>query len=175
MEDMIQTQNSITRPSSRFDSIMSDLINENEESLSCQSLTNPYIPNSTDWIQESCRFGNLVSISSYQPELHKHQPLDLLVSYPFPEIKLELESDPEPHVGDSISLFDSIMILVSLPDFFTIPELTLNHVLVHCEIGSPISYDHTSMMEKVCEHQFFGLEPIFEPITTLTCRLSKNH
>jgi len=58
MEDMIQTQNSVTRPSSRLDSIMSDLINESEESLSCQPLTNPYILNSTDWTQESCYFGN---------------------------------------------------------------------------------------------------------------------
>ena len=52
MEDMIQTQNSVTHPSSRLDSIMSDLINESEESLSCQPLTNPYIPNFTVWTQE---------------------------------------------------------------------------------------------------------------------------
>jgi len=56
---------------------------------------------------------------------------------------------------------------VSLPDFFSIPESTLNLVSVHYEIESPISYDHTSLMEKVCEHQFFGLDPIFEPISTL--------
>ena len=49
MEDMIQTQNFVTWPISRLDSIMSELINENEESLSCQPLTNPYIPDSTDW------------------------------------------------------------------------------------------------------------------------------
>jgi len=30
-----------------------------------------------------------------------------------------------------------------------------------------ISYDHTSLIRKVCEHQFFGLDPIFEPISTL--------
>ena len=52
MKDMIQTQNSVIRPISRLDSIMSELINESEESLSCQPLTNPYIPNSTDWTQE---------------------------------------------------------------------------------------------------------------------------
>ena len=43
----------------------------------------------------------------------------------------------------------------------------LNPVPVHCEIESPISYDHTSLMGKVCEHQLFGLDPIFEPISTL--------
>jgi len=115
---MILTPNSVTQLISKLDSLMSELIHESKESLSCRPITDPYIPNSTDWTQESCHFGNLVSISSYQPELHKHQPLDLLVSYPFPEIKLELESDPEHHVGDSISLFDSIMTLVSLSDFF---------------------------------------------------------
>jgi len=31
---------------------------------------------------------------------------------------------------------------------------------------SPISYDHTSLLGKVCEHQFFSLDPIFEPIST---------
>ena len=44
----------------------------------------------------------------------------------------------------------------------------MNLVLVHREIESSISYDHTSMMEKVCEHYFFGLDPVFEPISTPT-------
>jgi len=44
MKDMIQTQNSVTRPISRLDSLMSELVNENEKSLSCQYLINPYIP-----------------------------------------------------------------------------------------------------------------------------------
>jgi len=65
MEDMISTPNSITWPISRLDSLMSELINESEESLSCRPLTDPYIPNSTDWTQESCHFRNPVSILSY--------------------------------------------------------------------------------------------------------------
>ena len=69
---------------------------------------------------------------------------------------------------NSISLFDSIVTLISLPDFFSIPESTLNPVLVHREIESPIFYDHIPLMGKVCEHQFFGLDPIFEPISTPT-------
>ena len=59
------------------------------------------------------------------------------------------------------------MTLVSLPDFFSIPKSMLNPVPVHREMESPISYDHTSLMGTVCEHQFFGLDPIFEPILTL--------
>ena len=98
MEDMILTLNSVTRPISRLDSLMIELINESEESLSCQPLTDPYILNSTDWTQESYHFGHPVSISLYQPEFDQHQSLDILVSYHFPEIELELESDPEPHV-----------------------------------------------------------------------------
>ena len=94
--------------------------------------------------------------------------LDILASYSFPEIEIELECDPELPVGNSISLFDSIMTPVSVPDFFSIPESTLNSVPVHREIESPISYDRTSLMGKVYEHQFFGLDPIFEPISTPT-------
>ena len=103
---------------------------------------------------------NPASISSYQPELDQHHILDSLASYSFLEIELEIESDSEPQVGNSISLFVSIMTLISLPDFFSIPESTLNLVSIHREIESPISYNHTSLMEKVCEHQFFGLDPV---------------
>ena len=83
MEDMIQ--NSVTRPSSRLDMIMSDLINESEESLSWQPFTNPYIPNSTDWTQESCNFGDQDSISAnplkldQTPRFENH--IDILTSY----------------------------------------------------------------------------------------------
>ena len=56
---------------------------------------------------------------------------------------------------------------VSLPDFFSIQVSTLNPVPVHREMESPISYDHTLFMGKVCEHQFFGLDHVFEPISTL--------
>ena len=63
MEDMIPNPNSVTRPISRLDSLMSELINESEESVSCQPLIDPYIPNSTDWTHESFHFGNPDSIS----------------------------------------------------------------------------------------------------------------
>ena len=88
---------------------MSELINESEESLSCQPLTDPYIPNSTDRTQESCHFGNPDSISEHTFKLD-HTPsyerrLDILASYPFPEIEIEPECDPEPHISNSILLF----------------------------------------------------------------------
>ena len=98
-------------------------------------MTDSYIPNSTNWTEESCHFGNPVSISSYQPKLDQHQPLDILISYPFPEIELELESDPEAHAGDSISLYDSIMTPVSLPDFFLYSGINIEAVPVHRELN----------------------------------------
>jgi len=122
MKDIIQTQNSVTRPISRLDSIMSDLINESEESLSFQPLTNPYIPNSTDWIQESCYFGNQDSISANPLKLDQtlrfENHINILASFSFSEIEIEHEFNPEPHVSDSISPFDYIMTPVSLSDFF---------------------------------------------------------
>ena len=66
---MIQTQNFVTQPISGLDLIMSELINESEKSLSCQPLTNLYIPNSIDWSQESCYFENQDSILSHLLEL----------------------------------------------------------------------------------------------------------
>ena len=40
---MIHNRNSVTRPISRLDSIMSKLINKSKKILSCQPLPNPYI------------------------------------------------------------------------------------------------------------------------------------
>ena len=92
------------------------MINKSEESLSCQSLTNPYIPNSTDWTLESCYFGNPTSISSYQSKLDQHQPLDSLTSYPFSEIEFEDESEPELQFSDSSPILESISTPVVLPN-----------------------------------------------------------
>ena len=66
--DMIQTRNSVIRPISRLDSIMTELVNNyrNEETLSYQLLTNPNISNSIDLTQDSCCFENQ---DSYTPFL----------------------------------------------------------------------------------------------------------
>ena len=78
------------------------MINESKKCLSCQPLTNPYIPNSIDWSQESCYFGNQYSISAHPFELDQtlgfESHIDILASYPFPEIEIKHECDPEPHV-----------------------------------------------------------------------------
>jgi len=90
-----------------------------------------------------------------------------LASYPFPEIELEQECNPDPHVCNFISLFDSITTMVSLPDSFYKPESILNPVPVNYEIESPIIYDHIPLMGKVCEQQFLGLDLLPEQILTL--------
>ena len=117
----------------------------NEETRPYQSLTNFDNPYPIDVTQESYCFRIEDSISSHSFDLAQN-----FENHLDPEIELEYECDPGPPVGHSISLFDSIMNLVSLQEFFYIPELTLNPLPVHNEIEAPISYDHTSLMGKVC-------------------------
>ena len=71
--------------------------------------------------QESCCFGNQDSILAHPFEFNQTQNfenhIDILASYPFSEIELENEYDPEPQLGNSILLPDSIMTPVSSPNF----------------------------------------------------------
>ena len=60
--------------------------------------------------------------------------MDILASYPFPEIELKNEYDPEPQLGDSFLLRDSIMTPVFSPDFNLFPESTLDPMPIHNEI-----------------------------------------
>ena len=100
------------------------------------------MPNPIDMTQDSCHFGNQDSISAQPPELvQTSNPIDILASFPFTEIELEHEYDPELPLDDSILLHDSIMTPVSSPDFTPFPESVLDPVPVHCEIESPIIHD----------------------------------
>ena len=74
--------------------------------------------------------------------------IDSLASYPFSEIELEHEYDPEPQLGNSISLPDSIMTEVFLPDFKLFPESTLDYVPIHREIELPIFYDQQIKLDQ---------------------------
>ena len=60
------------------------------------------------------------------PNFENH--IDILVSYPFPEIELENEYDPKSQLCNSILLPVSIMTLVSSPNFNPSLELTLDPV-----------------------------------------------
>ena len=92
----------------------------------------------------------------------------LTFSYPFSEIELENEYDPEPKLGNSILLPDSIMTLVSSLDFNLFSESTMDPVPIHNEIESPIFDDqhieldqfHTfeSLIDKLASSHFYEIE-----------------
>jgi len=91
-----------------------------------------------------------------------------LASFPFPEIELEHDYDPEPQLYNSIPLSDSIMTEVFLPDFRPFPESVLDLVPIYREIKSPIFYDqqieldhfHTfeSPIDKLASSYFYEIE-----------------
>ena len=58
IEDMMRTQNFSTRPISRLDSIINELVNRSEKILSYQPLTNSDISNSINLTHDSCCFEN---------------------------------------------------------------------------------------------------------------------
>ena len=70
-----------------------EFIQETEQII--QNMNKFPCPSDVHMTQESCHFGNPASISSYQPELDQYSIPDTLTSYPFPEIKLEDECEPE--------------------------------------------------------------------------------
>jgi len=84
-----------------------------------------------------------------------------LASYPFPEIELEHECDPEPQLNNLISLFDSILTLVSLPDFNRFPDSVLNPVPVHRKIESPIFHDQYIELD-----QYYSFESSIDKLTS---------
>ena len=111
-ESLLQYQKSHAESVNRVEEQLSQLVNilRNEETLSYQPLTNSAMPNSIDMTQDSCHFGNQDSISAHPPELvQTSNPIDILASYPFPEIELEHEYDHELQISDSILLPGSIM------------------------------------------------------------------
>ena len=91
-----------------------------------------------------------------------------MASYSFSEIKLEHEYDPESQLGNSISLPDSILTEVFLPDFRHFLESVLDPVPIHREIESPIFYDHhieldqfhtfESPIDKLASSHFYEIE-----------------
>ena len=91
-----------------------------------------------------------------------------MASYRFPKIELEHEYNLELSLGNSISLPDSILTEVFLPEFRPFPESVLDPVPIHCEIESPIIYDDhieldqfltfESPIDKLASSHFYGIE-----------------
>ena len=101
---------------------MSHLINivkeRNEETLPNIYSTIPKFSSHIDRNKESWYLEDFDqdSISLHKLELDQFQTLDKLVSFSFNEIKLEYECDPDPQPCDSVSIFESMMTPISLPN-----------------------------------------------------------
>ena len=97
------------------------LINESEESLSCQPLTDLISLTLSIGPKNHVILETKIQFQNTHLNLTKLQVMKValtLATYSFPEIEIEHECDPESHVSDSISLFNSIMTSIFLPDFF---------------------------------------------------------
>ena len=81
-------------------------------------------------------FWKPASISSYQPELDQN-PITTLASYPFPEIELEDECEPELQVSDSSPFIESLSTPVVLPKISDVLEPVL--IPIFPELDSTIS------------------------------------
>jgi len=90
-----------------------------------------------------------------------------LASFSFNEIELECECDPDPQPCDSVSIFESMLTPVSLPNLNQFSEPTFISIPIHLEIEAPILDSHIPLLGRECESQFFDLDPIIEPIPTL--------
>ena len=92
--------------------------NRSEETLPEIFSTIPDCPSHIDENQESWSLGdfNQESISSHKFELDQFQTFDKLASFSFKKIELECECDPDPQPCDSVSINESMLTLVSLPN-----------------------------------------------------------
>ena len=90
----------------------------NKKTLPTQSLTIPDTSSHIDENQESWCLGdfNQKSISSHKLELDQFQILDKLASFPFNEIELKCECDPNSQPCDSVPIFESILTPIFLPN-----------------------------------------------------------
>ena len=84
-------------------------------------------------------------------ELDQFQTLDKLASFPFNEIKLEFECDPDPQPCDSIFIFEFMLIPVSSPNLDQFPEPTFIPVLIDLQIESPYLDSYIPLIKEKCE------------------------
>ena len=83
----------------------------NEKTLPNKLLAIPNFSIHIDKTQESWCLGsfNQNSISSHHLELDQYQIFDKLASLLFNKIELEHECDPDPHLCDSVLIFESML------------------------------------------------------------------
>ena len=88
-------------------------------------------------------------------------------SFHFNEIELDYECEPDPQLCDSVSIFDSMLTPIFLPNLNQFPELSFIPVPIDLEMESPILDSHIPLMGKECEFQFLDLDSTLEPKLTL--------
>jgi len=122
MKNLILFENDFNQSVNRLEAQMSHLLNimkqKNEKILPNTCSTIPDYPTYIDKNEESLclRDFNQESISSHKLELDQFQTLDKLAKFSFNEIEHKCECDPDPQPCDSVSIFESILTLVSLPN-----------------------------------------------------------
>ena len=114
---------------------------------------------------------NQDSISPHNFELDQYQPIDKLASFHFNEIELEDECDTDFQCCDSISLFESMLTPVSLPDSDLISKPTLIPIPIDLEHEPPILDSHIPLLGNKCELEFYDLDQTHKPTPTLKLKL----
>ena len=135
----------------------------NSQNSHSHPLTIPDVANHSVRAKESCCFENQDSILAHHIELTNNKFLRTTLTcwqvIPFLRVN---------QLGNSISLSDSIMTEVFLPDFRPFLKLVLDLVPVHHESESPIFYDHhikldqfhtfESPVDKLASSHFYEIE-----------------
>ena len=121
----------------------------NKQTLPTQSLTIPDTSNHVDETQESWYLEDFDkdSISLQNLEHDQYQPIDELASFHFNEIELDYECEPDSQLCDSVSIFESMLTPVFLPNLDQFSE-TFIPVPIDFKIESPILDSHIPLIEK---------------------------
>ena len=133
------------------------------------------IPNTFNHIDENQKSWNLEdfnqdSISPQNIELDQYQPIDKLACFHFNKIEFEYECKPDLQLCDSISIFESILTLASLPKLDPLLEPPLIPVSMNFEIKLLLD-SHISLMAIECEIKLFDLDSTLEPKSNLKSKV----
>ena len=94
-----------------------------------------------------------------------------MISFHFNEIELEDECDTDSQCCDSVSLFESMLTLISLPDLDQILKPTLIPIPIELEHELPMLHSHIPLLRNECELEFYDLDQTHEPTLALEAKL----
>ena len=90
-----------------------------------------------------------------------------MASFHFNKIELDHKCELDPQLYDSVSIFESMLTPVFLPNLDQFFEPTFFHVPINLEMESPILDSHIPLMGKECEYKFLDLDSTLKPKLTL--------